>query len=159
VTSDTPRQSRRPFAAWRVLLLLGLLLFVPSSLGLFALTFAVSAGLSEVQGTFVDAVGLTLGLAAVLALLATGHWWSRRSLARQQQRALPRWPFMPWLVISLVPLVAGMATKAVRGEDLGMRLRRECTSVIREGTGQIYSPETQERMIRICIDQRTLNAR
>lgn len=159
MTSDTPGPSRRPFAVWRVLLLLWLLLFVPSSLGLFALTFLVSAGLSEVPGTFVDAAGLTLGLAAVLALLATGHSWSRRSLARHQQRALPRWPFMPWLVISLLPLVAGMATKAVRGEDLGTRLRRECTSVIREGTGQTYSPEAQERMTRLCIDQRALNAR
>jgi len=138
---------------------LWLLTFVPPTLGLFALSFAVAAGLTEIQGTFWDAAELTLGLGGVLAILATGHWWSRRGLARDEQRALPRWPFAPWLVITLLPLMAGVATKWVRGEDLGTRLRRECASVIREGTGQDYSPATQERMIRNCIDQRARNAR
>lgn len=149
---------RQP-VTWRVLPLLWLLTFVPSALGLFVLSFAVAAEITEVQGTFVDAAELTLGLGVVLAILATGHWWSRRSLARQEQRALPRWPFVPWLVITLVPLMAGVTTKWVRGEDLGTRLRRECASVIREGSGQSYSSEVQERMIRHCIDTRALNAR
>src|SRR5438128_9586764 len=156
-----PQESRwwqRP-VTWRVLLLLWLLTFVPSALGLVVLSFAVAAGLTEVRGTFVDAAELTLGLGVVLAILATGHWWSRRSLARQEQRVLPRWPFVPWLVITLVPLAAGVATKWVRGEDLGTRLRRECASIIREGSGQSYSLERQEHLIRECVDRRGLHAR
>jgi len=232
VSPDASHGSRwwvRPVSASRVLLLLWLLLFVPSALGLFALTFAVAAGLTEVHGNFADAAGLTLGLGVVLAILATGHWWSRRSLARQEQRAVPRWPLKPWLVLTLVPLVAGVVTKSIRGddlgtaedalvnitvlavfavilwlfapssiwrclagkarrtvgrwgvvpwlvialvsvmaaggmmwlrsEDLGTRLRRECTSILREGTGQKHSPEMQELWIRQCIDKRGLNAR
>jgi len=122
VSPDASHGSRwwvRPVSASRVLLLLWLLLFVPSALGLFALTFAVAAGLTEVHGNFADAAGLTLGLGVVLAILATGHWWSRRSLARQEQRAVPRWPLKPWLVLTLVPLVAGVVTKSIRGDDLG----------------------------------------
>jgi len=65
---------RRP-VTWRVLLLLWLLTFVPSALGLFVLSFAVAAGLTEVQGTLVDAAELTLGLGVVLAVLVTGLWW------------------------------------------------------------------------------------
>jgi uncharacterized membrane protein len=130
-----------------------------AALALIGLSFWVAAGFSERQGTIADAAELTLILGAVLAILATGHWRSRRTLARQEQRRLRRWPFVPWLAMTLLPLAAGVATKWARGEDFGTRLRRECASVVREGTGQTRSLEMQELLIRQCIDRRGLNAR
>ena len=125
---------------------------------LTAWCFSIAAGLSE-PGTVEAALIPTAVVGALLAFLANEHWNIRRIVARQGQRREPRWPVVPWLTITLVPLIAGVATKAVRGEDLGTRLRRECGSIIREGTGQSYSPDRQERLIRECIDRRGLNAR